>query len=168
MGISWRSLGNPYHHGFYRLIAWEIILIQIATHLPICFLDPWRWNQLFSWLLLLASIIVVSMGFYYLQTYGGKGMRKIESPNYKIENTIELVNRGIYTYIRHPMYCSLLLFVMGVFFKSLSFSGGVLAVVAAGFVYVTAKVEEQENIQTFGTHYLEYMKTSKMFFPAIF
>jgi protein-S-isoprenylcysteine O-methyltransferase Ste14 len=57
---------------------------------------------------------------------------------------------------------------MGVFFKSLSFNGGLLAVLAAGFIFVTAKVEEKENIQTFGTEYLEYMKTSKMFFPAIF
>ncbi|NOQ97480.1 MAG: isoprenylcysteine carboxylmethyltransferase family protein [Calditrichae bacterium] len=167
-GISWRSLGDPHHHGFYRFIAWEVIIIQITIHLPSWFVDPLRWNQLISWLLLLISILVVSAGFYFLRSYGGGGARNVESSNYEIENTAYLVTRGIYAYIRHPIYCSLLLFVMGVFFKFLSLTGGVLALLASGFVYLTAKIEEKENIQTFGTEYLEYMITSKMFFPGLF
>jgi len=168
LGISRRSLRDPHHHGFYRFIAWEIIIIQIAIHLPTWFVNPLRWNQLISWLLLLISVLVVSAGFHYLRSYGGRGARKVKSSNYEIENTTHLVTRGIYGYIRHPIYCSLLLFIMGVFFKSLSFIGGLFALLAAEFVYLAAKVEEKENIQTFGSEYLEYMKTSKMFFPAIF
>ena len=167
LGISWRSMRDPHHHGFNRFIAWEIIIIQITIHLPIWFANPLSWNQLISWLLLLTSILVVSAGFYYLRTYGGREVRKVKSSNYEIENTTQLVTQGIYAYIRHPIYCSLLLFVMGVFFKSLSFIGSILTLLAAEFVYLTAKVEEKENIQTFGSEYLEYMKTSKMFFPAV-
>ena len=168
VGISWRSLADPYHHGFYRFFAWEIIILQTAIHLPTWFDDPFHWNQLISWLLLLASILVVSAGFYYLRALGGRGVRKEQSSNYEIENTAHLVTRGIYHYIRHPMYTSLILFAMGIFFKSLSFVGGLLTSLATVFVYLTAKVEERENIQTFGSEYQNYIKKSKMFFPGLF
>jgi protein-S-isoprenylcysteine O-methyltransferase Ste14 len=36
------------------------------------------------------------------------------------------------------------------------------------FVILTAKKEEKENIQFFGTDYEDYMKKTKMFVPFIF
>jgi len=36
------------------------------------------------------------------------------------------------------------------------------------FLYVTARVEERENIERFGEQYRQYMKKSRMFIPFIF
>jgi len=35
------------------------------------------------------------------------------------------------------------------------------------FAFVTAKVEEEDNIKRFGDEYLAYMKTTKMFLPFL-
>ena len=56
------------------------------------------------------------------------------------------------------MYGSLLFLCWGFFFKQPSLAGGVLAVIASGFLVVTARAEEIENLRYFGEEYREYMK----------
>lgn len=74
---------------------------------------------------------------------------------------------GIFRYIRHPMYCSLLLLLWGAFFKSPSWIGAGISLLGTTFLTVTAKVEERENVQTFGDDYRAYMGKSKMFVPFV-
>ncbi len=84
-----------------------------------------------------------------------------------IEKTTQLVTGGIYQYIRHPMYGSLLFLGLGIFFKSPSlWSGGLLALVIM-FLYLTALIEEQENIQYFGKEYIRFMGVTKRFIPFV-
>ena len=84
------------------------------------------------------------------------------------EKTTALVTVGIYRYIRHPLYSSLLFLAWGIFFKDPSWPGGLLAVVATLFLVATARVEEAENVRFFGEEYKEYMKQTKMFIPFLF
>jgi protein-S-isoprenylcysteine O-methyltransferase Ste14 len=83
------------------------------------------------------------------------------------EKTAELVTSGIFRYIRHPMYSSLLLLAWGVFFKAPSWPGVVLTAAATGCLVVTAKVEERENVRYFGLSYASYMRKTKMFIPFV-
>jgi protein-S-isoprenylcysteine O-methyltransferase Ste14 len=71
-------------------------------------------------------------------------------------------------YIRHPLYCSLLLLAWGVFLKDPSLLGGGVALIASAALVATAKVEEAENLRRFGDDYAAYMKTTKMFLPFLF
>jgi protein-S-isoprenylcysteine O-methyltransferase Ste14 len=86
----------------------------------------------------------------------------------EFEKTTELVTTGIYRYIRHPLYSSLLFLTWGVFFKQPSWLGLCLAALATFFLTMTAKTEEAENIRFFGAAYQSYMKQSKMFIPFLF
>ncbi|WP_455369693.1 methyltransferase family protein [[Eubacterium] cellulosolvens] len=124
------------------------------------FHDPFSIFQIISWALLFLSLFLVLYGLYLL--------RGIGKPRDAVEDTTVLVVEGIYRYIRHPMYSSVLLLGWGIFFKDPSFLGGILVLVASIFITATAKVEESENINKFGKMYLEYMKKSKMFIPLIF
>jgi len=166
--VSWRSLRKVNHHGFYRFFAWELIILQVTLQLPVWFKNPLNWNQLVSWILLFLSLYLVIAGFYSLSRFGGERSRKTQDPNFAFENTSRLVTRGVYKYVRHPLYSSLLFGVWGVCFKSLSWRGGFLALLTSGFIYLTARVEEKENMKSFGPPYREYMKVSKMFFPYVF
>jgi len=74
---------------------------------------------------------------------------------------------GPYRYIRHPMYCSLLLLGVGAFLKNPSFPGLLILLVLGGFVYVTGRIEEAENVAKFGEEYLAYMDKTKMFIPFL-
>ena len=158
--VSWQSLRNPRSHGFYRFFAFESILILILLNLERWFSNPFSVNQIVSWLLLLCSIVLAAHGFYLLHVIG--------RPKSGIESTTTLVMVGAYKYIRHPLYSSLLFLAWGAFFKSPSWLGGILALVASVFLVATAKVEESENIRNFGADYGVYMKTTKMFIPLLF
>jgi protein-S-isoprenylcysteine O-methyltransferase Ste14 len=166
--LSWRSLRHPDYHGFYRFFAWELIIVQIAIALPVWFKEPFSLQHLISWFLLFLSIPVLYQAVSGLKQLGGERIRRDNDQNYTFENTTKLVTRGIYARIRHPMYCSLLLLSWGLFFKYPSWWGIIFVVLTSVCLYATARIEEKENITTFGASYLEYMKSSKMFIPYLF
>jgi protein-S-isoprenylcysteine O-methyltransferase Ste14 len=65
------------------------------------------------------------------------------------------------------MYCSLLLLSWGTFFKLPSWWGFFISILTSVFLYATARIEEKENIITFGLAYREYMDHTKMFIPYL-
>jgi protein-S-isoprenylcysteine O-methyltransferase Ste14 len=88
--------------------------------------------------------------------------------NFDFENTVNLVTGGIYKYIRHPMYGSLLFLVVGALLKHVASVTIALTAAAILFLILTAKIEEKENIRFFGSPYEAYMDKTKMFIPFIF
>ena len=84
------------------------------------------------------------------------------------EKTSTLVTTGIYRYIRHPLYSSLFLLAWGVFFKASTWIGGILAAAATVLLYVTARADEAECLQFFGSAYHNYMSRNKRFLPYVF
>jgi len=83
-----------------------------------------------------------------------------------IETTTDLVTSGVYKYIRHPLYCSLIILCAATLMKRPSLLAASLFSVAAVFIYATARIEEKENLIKFGDDYAVYMKRSKMFFSV--
>ena len=170
-GIVWvsrSSLPDFRSHGFYRFFAWETILTLILLNLNYWFYEPFRIHQLISWFLLITSLFLVFHGVQLLRT-AGKPDNKREDPSLlRMEKTTELVTRGAYRYIRHPLYSALIFLAWGAFFKQLSLMGVCLAVLATFFLTVTAKIEEAENTRFFGTAYQSYMKKTKLFIPLLF
>ena len=166
--VSWRSLLNPRSHGFYRFFAFEGIAFLALYNHPVWFDSPFSLQQCFSWLCLFFSIVLVVRGVKELLTLGGNRVRHETPENLAFENTQNLVQDGLYRYIRHPMYTSLLLLAWGAFLKQISFE----TVLAVSFVtvslFLTAKVEEAENIRFFGPQYNDYQQRSKMFLPFVF
>jgi len=166
--ISRHSLRNPQHHGFYRFFAFEYIAILVTLNAPFWFQNPFSLLQITSWFFLFLSLVVVLAGFYILKKKGNSRSRKLESANYKFEDTASLVDSGIYKYIRHPMYSSLILLAIGALLKNVTIIGIILIILVIIFNILTAKSEEKENIVFFGSAYRDYMKKSKMFFPYLY
>jgi protein-S-isoprenylcysteine O-methyltransferase Ste14 len=165
--VSRASLRRPRSHGFYRFLAWENMLGLFVLNMRAWYVDTNSTHQIISGLLFFASLLLVIFGVTLLKISGRPNTKRNEVPMFTFEKTTILVTAGIYRYIRHPMYSSLLLFSWGLFFKQPSLVGGVLAIIANGFLIATARVEEHENIRYFGEEYQEYMKQSKMFIPFI-
>ena len=157
--FSWRSLHHWRSHGFFRFFAFESILALILLNAEYWFRDPFAAIQIMSWLLLVSSLTMAVAGFYLLGTTG--------RPQGNIENTTVLVNRGAYRYIRHPLYSSLLLLAWGAFLKDVSALSSALVLVASLFLIATARVEERENVEKFGSEYADYMKKTTMFIPYL-
>jgi protein-S-isoprenylcysteine O-methyltransferase Ste14 len=165
--ISRRSLAAPRSHGFYRFFAWEIILGMFLLNAGGWFKDPLAWHQLVSWILLMVSLALVIVGVRFLRQTGRQNTERNDPALLGLEKTSRLVTVGLYRYIRHPMYSSLLFLGWGIFFKSPSWLEAGLALLCTVFLVATARVEERENIAYFGDEYVEYMKRSKMFIPFL-
>jgi len=166
--VSKKSLKSFKVHGFYRFFVFEITLVLVLLNIPYWLIDSFSTRQIFSWVLLLISIYLIIQSISFLKRIGGSNNRENDSANFKFENTANLVKDGVYKYIRHPMYSSLLFLCLGALLKNISVLTIILTVIIVLFLILTAKVEEKENINFFGKSYLEYMKETKMFVPYIF
>jgi len=166
--VSRRCLFQPRTHGFYRFFAWEILLGMFALNLPGWFSHPLAWHQLISWALLIISAVLVVLGVRLLRQIGRQNAQRSDPALLGMEKTSRLVTVGLYRMIRHPMYSSLLFLGWGMFFKSPSWLDAALALLCAGFLTATARIEEGENIRYFGDEYLAYKKRTKMFIPFVF
>lgn len=165
--FSWRSLHNPKCHGFYRFFAFEIILFLILINFPFWFLPASSPALMISWILLTVSILFVVLGFIQLRHVGGHRPREDAPENYSFENTTNLVTTGIYKYIRHPMYSSLLLLAWGAYLKHVSVIGTIAVVLATLTLIVAVKIEERENKIYFGSDYQSYINKTRLFIPFI-
>ncbi len=167
--ISRASLRAPRSHGFYRYFACEFIVALFLFNVDAWFRDPFSWHQIVSWLLLFVSFVPLAFGIRSLVTRGKRVKhREDDDQLLAFEKTSVLVTGGIYHYIRHPLYSSLLLLTWGIFFKVPGWSSLSLALAATLFLIATAKADEAECIRFFGVSYRAYMKQTKMFVPFMF
>ncbi|MEA3544895.1 MAG: methyltransferase [Thermodesulfobacteriota bacterium] len=166
--ISWRSLRNPRSHGFYRYFAFVGIAGLVLHNQPVWFDQPFSGLQSLSWLMLTISVVLVVYGVSLLRKLGGQQKRQSSPENLPFENTQYLVVDGLYRYIRHPMYTSLLFLAWGAFLKRVDLLTIVAVSLATLALFLAAKVEESENIAFWGTDYATYKLRSRMFIPFIF
>jgi protein-S-isoprenylcysteine O-methyltransferase Ste14 len=165
--LSRKSLRSWGCHGFYRFFAWEAMVALFLLNVDDWFRDPWSVHQLASWTLLTLSVFPVLAGLYLLKRRGKPAAGRTDPGLLGWEKTTELIDEGVFHYIRHPMYSSLLLLAWGIFFKAPSWPGCVLVVAASVFLWLTAKVEEGENLRYFGPAYADYRRHTWRFLPFV-
>lgn len=165
--ISRASLRVPKSHGFYRFLAWEMMLILVVMNIDGWYYSPPTLDQTVSGILMGASLLLVIASYGTLRQFGQQDNNRNDGPLLVFEKTTALVTNGLYRYIRHPMYSSLLFLDWGLFFKRMSWTAAGIALVASLFLAFAALAEENENIRYFGTKYREYMERTKRFFPFI-
>jgi len=84
-----------------------------------------------------------------------------------MEETTQLIKSGLYKYIRHPLYLSLILGGFGVMMKDPAWIQILLSGINLAALYFTARIEEKEMIKKFGMDYSGYISETKMFIPFI-
>ena len=169
LAISWKPLQQPGSHGFYRFFVWEAILGLLLINAPFWFYKPFVWNQLIAWSLLILSLISLVLGVHSLRTRGKPArQRQGDLSLLGFEKTTTLVTDGVYKHIRHPLYSSLFLLAWGIFCKAPFLFAFLLALTATFFLILTAKADERECAQFFGSPYQEYKQKTKRFIPHIF
>jgi len=167
IAVSWRTLFDPKSHGFYRFLSWEFIIWLFVSNYKLWFHNPFGFTQIISWVFLFISGYLVVAGVILLKKKGKPRKDRTEKTLYHIEKTSQLVDTGIYRFIRHPLYSSLLFLTWGIYFKDVTGFLLIAAILSTASLYLTAKAEEKECITYFGAKYNEYIKRSKMFIPFI-
>ncbi len=157
--VSLKSAGRLRSYGLIRFFAFESILALILFNVDYWFRAPFSALQILSWLVLIAAIVTVSCGYYMLGKYG--------KAKDAIDDTQVLITGGIYRYIRHPLYSSLILLSLGVFLKQLSPISIALTVAAIALSAAIAVIEEKEDVRKFGDRYRLYAAKTKRFIPFV-
>ncbi len=166
--LSMRSLSSFKNHGFYRFFSWECILWLLVSNYKFWFEDPFIPSQIASWILLFVSIWYVLAGTILMKKLGNAQKSKDRESLFGFEKTTELIDRGIFGYIRHPLYGSLILLTWGIFLKHVTVPLFFVSLASTIFLYFTAVFDEKECIEYFGEQYRQYMNRSKMFVPFLF
>lgn len=166
--ISRKSILKPGSHGFYRFFGWEGLLCLTIRNIRYWFQDPFSIPQVISWVFLFYALYLVIAGVLLLHRKGNAHAERDDPALYSFEKTTELVDTGIYKYIRHPLYASLLFLTWGVFLKHPAPLLVAATLFSSVMFYLTARRDEKECVGYFGDAYNDYMKKTKMFVPFVF
>jgi protein-S-isoprenylcysteine O-methyltransferase Ste14 len=165
--FSKQNLFEPYSHGFTRFFAWETIIILFVFNYTVWFREPLSARQIVSWLLLIISLWFLIESVMRLRKARKPGVVRVDEKLFRFEQTTELVTAGIFRYIRHPMYSSLLFLTWGIWFKQPLWYLFPVALLSSWLLWLTARRDERECLTYFGEKYGEYMKGTKRLIPFI-
>ena len=159
---TWRyAIVHPRRQGPYRFVAFEGIAAIVLINYRPWFVDVLSPLQIVSFAALAISIYLALASFMLLKRVG--------KPIGHFENTTELVTTGLYRYLRHPMYGSLLFFAIGAYLKQpLYWPAALIFAIVVVALFLTTKAEEQDMMEAFGERYADYMKTTARFIPFVF
>lgn len=146
-------------HGPYMLVAFEGLLLLVILNGGSMFESPFAARQLVSWSLMLISAFTALSGFYSLKRYG-RAMQNWE-------DTTRLVREGVFKYIRHPLYTSLMLLAFGMLLKNVSLPAAASCILTLCFLVAASRAEERENSEKFGVEYAGYAFSTKRYVPFI-
>jgi protein-S-isoprenylcysteine O-methyltransferase Ste14 len=158
---------KPKSHGFYRFFGWQCIAWIFANNYKFWFVEPFSIYQIISWILLIYALYLAVFGVILIKIKGKANEKRHDNSLYTFEKTTVLITSGIYQYIRHPLYGSLVFLAWGILLKNSSTPLLVVCVFANIFLFATMLIEEKENIRYFGESYKDYKKRSKMIIPFI-
>lgn len=167
MALSRRWLFRPAHHGFYRFILFECILWLAVANRRHLLVERFDLQQVAASALMLASLGFVLAAVITLRSRGGTGAGREDPGLFAFERTTVLIRSGIFRFVRHPMYASLLFLAWGLLLRRVEAELVVVAAVATAAAVLAGRIEERENIAYWGDAYRGYMRRTKRFIPYL-
>lgn len=125
-----------------------------------------RRNFDFNWFLLVLGVMIMVLGWSVIY-YANKTITENWSPSIEKTEDQKLITEGIYSVVRHPLYLSGMLILMGtnIYFQN---SWSWLAIILA-FVMTLYRIprEERQLEARFGQVYVAYKQNTKAIIPWI-
>ncbi len=156
--LCWNDLRNRGSYGYYRLFAFEFVLLLIMSSIPVWLKNPFSPLQIISWSLIAIALYLGITGINILFE------RRRADP----DTEARLIETGVYRIIRHPLYSALLSLSLGLFFKKPSEFWALLLVGVGFTISATVNAEEEIDEKKFGEPYKAYKQRTKRFIPYIY
>lgn len=119
-----------------------------------------------DWAGWLGVLLLAGAVFVFWRAHADLGINW--SPTLEIREKHELITRGVYGIIRHPMYASQWLLAIAQPLLLQNWIAGFLNLLAfIPFYLLRVKAEEQMMLDSFGTEYQEYMETTGRVLPKL-
>ncbi len=158
--------GNMALHVFV-LVPAATLLAWFAQHLD----RDWGWAPTVGlpWNVVICAALWAVGGFVVWYSYGYLYLKGAGSPGSHMGHTTNLVDTGIYSWIRHPSVVGKLIGVIGLGFlmRTLAFLVVFIPILML-YSYVTnILIQERYCVQNLGDAYVRYRKEVPMFVPRI-
>ena len=163
-----RTLGDTGTR-YYRLAYNIFSVISFAPILWLMFILPDRvlYRIAAPWIYFslagqIAAVVLLAIGVLQTDPLAFVGLRQLFEGE---KRSSRLVTRGLYRWVRHPLYTAGLLFI----WLTPSMSRNSLTVIIAATVYIIvgASYEERKLEREFGAAYAEYKATTPMLIPGL-
>jgi protein-S-isoprenylcysteine O-methyltransferase Ste14 len=119
-----------------------------------------------AWANWLGVMIIILALIVFWRSHADLGLNW--SPTLEIREKHELITRGIYGQIRHPMYASQWLWIIAQALLLPNWLAGVLGgLVFVPFYFLRVRAEEKLMLDSFGDEYAVYMKKTGAVFPKL-
>ena len=166
------AMRRVFGDGFMRLYRLGFNLFSILSFLPIIYLmvtlpdqplysvsAPW------SYILLIGqgiSALLLIVGVLQTDTLSFVGLSQLFTSE---EKSSMLVTKGLYRYMRHPLYTFGLLFIW--LSPTVSLNSFIVYLAATIYTVVGAYFEERKLLREFGQAYAEYKRVTPMLIPGL-
>lgn len=115
---------------------------------------------------ILGLVLIVPMLWLFYRSH--KDLGKNWSESLEIRNGHQIVDEGLYKYVRHPMYSALWLQAVVQLLLLNNYVAGLSGLFFLGLLFfIRVKKEERMMLQQFGQEYANYMKRTKRIIPFI-
>jgi protein-S-isoprenylcysteine O-methyltransferase Ste14 len=119
-----------------------------------------------AWAGWLGVVLIAGAVFIFWRAHADLGLNW--SPTLEIREKHELITRGIYSVIRHPMYASQILWSIAQALLLQNWIAGFGSIVAfIPFYFLRVRAEEQLMLEQFGDRYRSYMQKVGGVFPKL-
>ena len=145
-----------------------VIFFTLALFMVAITSDVFVRRPAFVFPIVLSGFITFIIGFL-VRVIGQVSLGKNFSLMVRIRQDHTLIRRGIYRYIRHPMYTGMFMIAIGMCIMMQSIIGIAITLfllVPVGIYRV--KVEETALRKRFGKEYEKYQQSTKRFVPFLF
>jgi len=163
-----RALGSGAMR-FYRLSYNIFSVISFAPILWLMFVLPDRvfYSIPTPWVYLsvagqFGALVVLVVGVLQTDTLSFVGLKQLLG---ETERPSKLVTRGLYRWVRHPLYSAGLLFIW--LTPVMSINSLIVIISASSYIIVGALFEERKLEREFGVAYSEYKAVTPMLVPGL-
>ena len=156
--------------GWDRQVIWIRLSEFAAIFIYIADVYFWRWNFLLTPWPQVAAIVglVLALAGVILTVWTKRCLGAFFSTTLGVKRDHQVIQTGPYRWVRHPMYSSLLLVILG---GALVYNSGavivLLAIPFAGFFYWQSAVEERLLVKHLGEAYLQYRARTGRLVPRL-
>lgn len=113
------------------------------------------------------NIIRISAGTIVLILSGLLSFSGMRIVFHEVRKKPEVIKKGVFSIVRHPVYLGEILLYLGLICFSLSIASMVVWLIAVLFLYYIARYEEKILLDYFGEEYRSYMEEVPMWLPKI-
>lgn len=122
--------------------------------------------QLPSWVSILGLVMIPLALWLFYRSHNDLGLNW--SPSLEVRSGHSLVTRGVYQYVRHPMYTSIWIWCLIQALLLHNYIGGLSGLVFFGLLYcLRVGREEDMMVDQFGEEYQAYMKKTGRLLPKV-